>query len=517
MSAATKVINSEHPFAGVREKLQEVIEHLSGHETMGLTHNELEALIGKEGREIQRQLLQAHLDLRASEEPTHPAEWSKEGEELSHHRKRGRDLLTIFGLVTIMRMTYQGRGKSSLNPMDAALNLPKELYSYGLRETAAIEAARGSYDATVDALARQTGNSLGKRQVEEIVVRASADFETFYVEREKPSPQASSNSLLVLSLDGKGIVMRHDSLREVTKKAANTQKHKLTQRLSKGEKKNRKRMSTVAAVYDLEPYNRKPEDIMQDLRPIRDSTDIHKPPRAQNKRVWASVEKNAEEITQEVFEEAQRRDPEHKRNWVVLVDGDRHQIARVRRMAKKYAAKITLVVDFIHVLEYLWKAAWCFFEPGDSKAEAWVKERAFIILQGNASGVAAGIRRSATLQGLEADKRQAVDDCCNYLLKKKSMLRYDSYLAQGTPIATGVIEGACRHLVKDRMDITGARWSVKGAEAILRLRSLRSSGDFEDYWDFHLNKEYQRNYDRSQNTQPTSTKKLKLIKGGASS
>ena len=124
----------------------------------------------------------------------------------------------------------------------------------------------------------------------------------------------------------------------------------------------------------------------------------------------------------------------------------------------------------------------------------WVQERAQHVLQGQAREVAAGMRRSATLRGLSTKQRQAIDTCADYLLNRQSYLRYDMFLAQGFPIATGVIEGACRHLVKDRMDLTGARWRLKSAEAVLKLRSLRSSGDFEAYWLFHKQQERQRNH-----------------------
>ena len=195
-----------------------------------------------------------------------------------------------------------------------------------------------------------------------------------------------------------------------------------------------------------------------------------------------------------MIDEAERRDPEHKRPWICLVDGDKHQIDRVQKEARRRGVEVVLVLDLIHALEYLWKAAWCFFPKGDRAAEKWVTERAIRILEGRSSDVAAGIRRSATLRCLKSKKRKGVDSCANYLLNKKKLLRYDVYLAAGHPIATGVIEGACRHLINDRFDITGARWSVPGAEAVLRLRSLRSSGDFEEYWDFHLGREWERNH-----------------------
>ena len=349
--------------------------------------------------------------------------------------------------------------------------------------------------------------------MEGLVKRAAQDFDAFYDQPASAEPAASETDLMVLTLDGKGIVMRREDLREATRKAAENAQHKLDRRLSKGEKKDRKRMATVAAVYDFTPQARRPEDVLAELRPVRDAS---KPrPRARNKRVWASVEKSAVAVTSEVFEEAHRRDPGCRRRWVVLVDGDRHQIARIRAEAKRrgMSKDITLVVDFIHVLEYLWDATWCFFEQGDKEADRWVTERAFAVLQGRSSDVGAGIRRSATLRELPPDRRVGADDFADYLIAKRTMLRYDRYLRQGLPIATGVIEGACRHLIVDRLDITGARWSVRGAEAILRLRSLRSSGDFDDYWAFHLQAEHARNHASRYATKPT----LRVIAGGASS
>ena len=166
----------------------------------------------------------------------------------------------------------------------------------------------------------------------------------------------------------------------------------------------------------------------------------------------------------------------------------------LKQVMKEQKIKATIVLDFIHVLEYLWKAAYCFHPPGSEQAEAWVAERALRILKGNASTVAGGIRRSATLCGLSAKEREAADQCAEYLLNYKDMLKYDEYLAAGLPIATGVIEGACRHLVKDRMDITGARWGLQRAEAILKLRSLKSSGDSEAYWCFYKEQTLKRNH-----------------------
>ena len=138
---------------------------------------------------------------------------------------------------------------------------------------------------------------------------------------------------------------------------------------------------------------------------------------------------------------------------------------------------------------HTWKAAYCFFDESSQEAEDWVKERAFKVLNGEACQVAAGIRRSSTKRNLNSEERKNADKCSNYLLKYKRYLRYDKYLAAGYPIATGVIEGACRYLIKDRMDITGARWGLQGAEAVIKLRAIIASNDFEEYFCFHKNQQ----------------------------
>ena len=162
-----------------------------------------------------------------------------------------------------------------------------------------------------------------------------------------------------------------------------------------------------------------------------------------------------------------------------------HAEAKARRVT------LPILIDFIHVLEYLWRAAWSFHAEGDPHAETWVAEKAMAVLNGHASTVAAAIRRKATC-GLPAAQRANADRCADYLLNKRHHLDYPTALAHGWPIATGVIEGACRHLVKDRMDITGARWGLDGAEAILKLRAIRANGDFPSYWGYHVDQERRR-------------------------
>ena len=293
----------------------------------------------------------------------------------------------------------------------------------------------------------------------------------------------------MLSCDAKGVVMRPEALREQTRTQAQNASGKLKTRLSKGEKSNRKRMAEIVTVYELTPEPRTAADILPDP----DNPPVARTrPKAKNKWLKASVSDDASAVIAEMFNEADRRDPDRQLAWVALVDGNNHQIDRIKTEARKRKVKIPIVIDFIHVLEYLWSACWCFFQEGDPAAEQWVHEKALAVLEGKAGIVAAAIRRKATRLALEPNKRQGADRCADYLLAKRPYLDYPTALANGWPIATGVIEGACRHLVKDRMDITGARWGLAGAEAILTLRALISNGDFDEYWTFHLAQEHRR-------------------------
>ncbi len=237
---------------------------------------------------------------------------------------------------------------------------------------------------------------------------------------------------------------------------------------------------------------RRAADIVHELRP--GGAPLLPRPRPEDKRVWASLEQPPAEVIRHAFAEATRRDPKQHKQWVAWVDGTPTQLGLLVGAAEGYGVVLTIILDLIHVLEYLWKAAWALFPDTAPAAEAWVSAHLEQLLLGRSSQVAAGIRRSATLRGLREKQRAPLDKCANSLLKYRAFLRYDQYLAAGFPIATGVIEGACRHVVKDRMEVTGARWSLEGAEAVLRLRSLRASGDFDEYWQCHLEQECKRHH-----------------------
>ncbi len=489
--AAQPAVQGE-PFAAARATFGALEAFLRSPEAGSMTHSELERTLEQRGRELLRQLLQAHLEVRGPGEAAGLVVGA-DGVAREEARVHPRGLETVFGEVEVARVGYGADGVASLHPLDADLNLPPEHYSLEVRRRVAEGAAQASFDEAVQGLRAATGARVGKRQVEELVRRAAADFAAFYEARTDYRPAAETGPILVLSADGKGVVMRHADLREATRREAARARPKMRHRRSRGEKRHAKRIATVAAVYTLAPHVRTPEAVLGGLAPQHGREPPGRP-RPDRKRVWASLEQEPDAVLREAFREARRRDPDGQKRWVALVDGNETQLEILHGLFRREGYHPWIVLDFLHVAERVWKAGRDFYPDDSAELEAWVTARLLHILRGRAAYVAAGMRRSATRRGLAEEARAGVDGCAHYLLKYAPYLRYDQYLAAGLPIGTGVIEGACRHLVKDRMDRTGARWSLQGAEAVLRLRALRSSGDFEPYWCFHEQQEYRRNH-----------------------
>jgi len=345
MSAPDSV--SDDGYGASRAVFEAVVAFLDGDEAAGMEHAELEDQLAERSRELFCRLFQDHLDGRAQREPRLETVCDADGVNRPNveagHR---RGLATVFGAVEVERLAYRRRGRPNLHPADGALNLPEERHSHGMRRLAAVEATRGSFDDAVAAIERACGQRLGKRQVEELTRRAAADIDAFYaaVQREP----AADNDVLVLSVDGKGIVMRPDSLRPATKKAAAEATTKLQTRLSKGEQPNRKRLATVGAVYDLTPVPRQPTDVLAS----KAGDDPPPAPKANAKWVTASVADDAAHVVGAIFDEAERRDPHHQRRWVALVDGNAHQIDRIQAQAAQRQVNVAIVVDLCRPRNY---------------------------------------------------------------------------------------------------------------------------------------------------------------------
>jgi hypothetical protein len=451
---------------------------LASGSALELPLHEIECLQQAKGREVQRLLLQAHLQQRGTGDMG-PALCLQQpdGEMLYSHRRLGtRALTTVFGTVELVRMGYSRPGAVGIFPLDRALTLPARSFSYELQRRLVKAAVLNPFLDSVQTIADLTGVSVSKRSLEQILPDAAQDFDAFYRQR---SPDPAAGAILVAAVDCKGIPM-------VKPPGAPA-----TSRLTKGQKANKKRMATVAAVFTRAPWVRTPQQVAESLfhLSLPTSKDAPAPPRPENKRVWASLLKGKNAVIQEVAEEMERRDPSASKTRVALTDGE-----RALQILVDGKLKVTLILDLMHALEKLWKAAYVFHAEASLEADLWVLDRTLRILSGDVGQVVKGLRQSITKRRLSGANRKTLEGVAAYLYRNRTRMRYHEYLANGWPIASGPVEGACKNLIKDRMERSGMRWTELMAEAIVQLRAIHLSGDFDQYWQFHIAQDQQRLY-----------------------
>jgi hypothetical protein len=442
--------------------------------------SEIERESEQRGRELLRRTLQAHIDARGDgdvgraitvQRPDGPV-------RLAYKRRHTRLLLTLFGQVRITRIGYGAPGREAIHPLDQQLRLPGRTYSYECQRRLVRAVACSPFDEAIALLAEMTGVSVPKRSAEQLVREAAVDFETFYAQRARADVKPARGEILIGAIDCKGIPMvkPERALRVV--------------RRGKGEKANKKRMATVAAVHHQAPVVRTPQDVLDSLFQTHDRHQRQPRPRPSHKRVWASLTHDKDTFIADVRAEMQRRDPRRRHTWVIVTDGER---ALQLRVCQTFQG-VTLVLDLLHVLEKLWKAAYVLHPEGSPEAEAFVYQRAKRILEGQASQVTKGLRQIVTKRKLTGTRAKTLLDVAAYYHRNRERMRYHIYLNNGWPIASGSVEGACKNLIRDRFERSGMRWTQQTAEALLRLRAVYLSGDFDAYWEYHVEQDQQRLY-----------------------
>ena len=440
-----------------------------------VTLDAMEVLVSGRGRELLRGLVQLALDTQAEREVRLPGVTGEDGVERARAEPgHGRPVVTLLGEVRVRRIGYRSgvRGVLSLFPRDAVLNLPPLGYSWAPRRLAEMFCRSVSYEQGHEFVLAATGVSVGKRQLEQIVVAAAADAERFYQDRGRdqaaagPAAGDQGQDLppLALSADGKGVAMRPDARRRRAR-APDERVRTFEKRAGTGEKKGCKRMAETGGVFDViaPEQPRTPEQVMGP-----DPGTGTDRPRAQDRWYACDITAGRDVTIGKVFAEADRRDPGHARTWIALADGDNYQLGLFQAAAAARGITLAIVTDFIHVLEYLQKAAWCFHPPRDPAMEDWVIAQALDILHGRTGEVIARIARLAEDHPPRPGGEHAkiIRKTLSYLQNKQAWMDYPRALAEGWPIATGVIEGACRHLVQDRMVFSSA-----GHVAFCPLRS----------------------------------------------
>ena len=436
------------------------------------------------GRQLMRLLLQAHVEHRGDGDVGAAIEVMQQDVpstiRYTHKRMHVRNIMTIFGKVRIRRVGYGMVGKDSIHPLDEQLRLPARRYSHEVQRRLVKIAVQGPFDEAVEGLQEATGVRIPKRSAEEIVIDACRDFDSFYARR-RGDRRRKTGAILVGSVDCKGIPM-------VKKEPA----QKIVRR-QKGQKANKKKMATVAAVFTQRPNIRTAQQVVESLfDPPLPQQRCRKRRKCgpERKRVWASLEAGKDAFIDDVNKEMNRRDPRKRKIRVVVTDGERGLQRRVGRIMKD----VTLVLDFLHVLERLWACGHARYGEGSKEAREFVRLRALRILTGQVSQVVKGLRQIVTKRRLKGEKRKTLLATAGYYYRNRSRMQYHEYLRKGFPIASGAVEGACKNLIKDRMERSGMRWTSRMAEAMIKVRAAYLSGDFEDYWDYHVNQELERLY-----------------------
>jgi hypothetical protein len=332
------------------------------------------------------------------------------------------------------------------------------------------------------------GLRVGVRALEQMNRVVAGHAPSFQNSLEVPPPE-EEGPLMVVTADGKGVPMRRPEPDDGPKPH---------HRRTKGGKANKKQMACVGAVYSIQPFVRKAEDIIDEV--LRDKKAKERP-RPQHKHVWAEMTREVdgqrpvtakEGLFCHMSDELTARDLGHDRPVICLMDGER----ALWDAQAVYFPEAVGVLDLFHVLERLWAVAHCFHPEGSDEAKTFVEQRLRDLLQGRVGYVISGLRRRLKAEKLNPQRRKVVASALEYLGNNKAHMRYDEYLAAGYPIGSGVAEGACRHLVKDRMEQTGMRWTVEGAQAMLHVRALYLNEQWEEFQEYRVEREQSRLYKR---------------------
>jgi hypothetical protein len=439
-----------------------------------LDHGEREKVIGDEGRELQRRLLQATFDIDAAREERAEGVTSAAGiRHGSIEKAHGRGVASVFGPVRVTRMAYRNRREPNLYPADARQVLPDDPYSMGMRALAAFHLAGGGFGQAQEVIEARTGVTVGRAQLAGLAEDLAGWADDFYAGRSRDAEEEEQpeSDVIMMQADGKGIAMRPEHRKNAGKED--------------GTRPGIKKMAEIVAVADFTPAVREPEDIA--APPAR--RQAHPGPKARDKWVSASVTESIEDMIGSAFDEADRRDPQRVRQRVFLVDGNRQQITAIEAHAAERGVKVPVLIDYIHVSGYIGKAA-AALHPGDPVAAGqWADGQMLRVLHGRAKAVAATLASVAAKARANPRKRHLdltdLDRAVTYLTNNHQHMKYDGALGKGWPIATGMIEGACRFVIEDRFGITGARWSPDGAEVILKIRAVVVNGDLDDYMTYY--------------------------------
>lgn len=471
--------NSQEIIQDIRDECEQMIHFVTGEPARLATADQIERGLFKLLIRLGAKLLTLFFVMRAqhcSRETLQTAD----GQGLYYQRETKRDYFSIFGKVAFWRPYFYKTGVGGQNPLDAELSLGAECYSDLVREVSEYLGVYTVYHKTADILERLLGLRLSTRGLKENIAADAAAVEAYYAQKPPPAPTTEA-AILVLQADGKGVplILETPAVPQV--------------RLGPGEKRGHKKEAVVTTVYTIAAAPRTPQAVVasffgQTQAPIAPQAE---PPRPvpQNKHVWATLDGKDAALSR-LAKQVALRQGSHIQHHVALCDGCEALQSRIAN----HFPNFTQVLDFIHADEYLWDVANSLFGEPNAPRTAWMIKHTLQMLSGQTGQLIADFRQLAQEAPTTATQRAQLVKAANYFERNLAYMDYPTYLARGWPIASGVIEGACRHFVKDRCELSGMRWSQEGAENLLHLRAAAENDDWEAYHDFRKRQRHARLY-----------------------
>jgi hypothetical protein len=406
-----------------------------------------------------------------------------QGNRCPYVRDRSCAYRSVFGTISILRAYYHEAGSPGMFPLDSELNLPERGYSYLVQEFSSRLAVTMSYEDAQEMLRCFFPVKMPIRSLESLVGDVCDEVDRFY--EEKAPPDVCTEAVVtVATVDKKGVVIRKDPTGEATPEAPR----------ATPDKPGKKKMATVISTY-VTPRHIRPAECI--LKEVSDQVGCDSRPKPQSKLTWGSLTDDPDTTVARLNKAVDHRVPQGN-ELVCILDGERS----LWSLVYKYFPTAFFVLDIFHVLEHLGKAALCFCDEDSPQAREFVTERLKMLLGGRAGRLIGGLKQMLIKQGLSGAKRHCLEQVIGYLERNRKHMRYEICLAKGYPIGSGVIEGACRNLINDRLERTGMSWTLQGAESVMRLRAVHINKDWDAFWKHRRQSERRRLYGTEDSNSP---------------
>ena len=424
-------------------------------------------------------------------------------------QKRKCHYRSIFGLVQIQRYVYQIREKTKYlrAPLDEKLGLPADEVSYVLEDWLTKLSVNIPFESAATFLQETFGIPTNHATAENRVRKLGEHVESFYEER-APVSQEDEKEILVCLGDAKGVPIRRSLERRLEEELGikpHKRQHKndypkSTRRSAVGDKKVRTQRGTIGACYSIEPHRRRVDQMLQSEKEKKAGVD--RDPKPQNKRLWGEmtwigeneVSRGAERVFASLADEVEQRNPKGDKPVVCVMDGDRS----LWKLQEEYLPDAVCIVDLYHVMKRLWKAAHCFHRDNSLEAEAFVNRYLRMLLEGKVDSVRGVFQRFLNQNKYwRKTKKTNMREVITYFTTNRERMRYDQYLALGYPIGSGVVEGACGHVIGDRFCCSGMRWEIEGAQPLLDLRVIHLNGEWKSFIEHRIQTEQEALYQQA--------------------